>query len=652
MTVKRITRRDFLRVSLVAGAGLSAASTGMLALAQDATQQAVPAKFAEAPMLADMVTAGTLPPVEQRLPKVPFVVGPGTLASAEFVDWQPGKYGGTIHTTNLNGTLQEIGIVLAMSILRAPDQSTTDPLPAIVSDYKVNADYTEFTLTIREGLKWSDGQPVTTNDVKFLWELYGDTRIFPTFPTVVRAQGAADGTPGKLTVTDDYTFSIAFDKPYGAFVAQLASWIPGYTMLFRPAHYLKTLHGDYTPVDKIQPILDKMKIDTWENLVIQQAFEHWNLTQPYAIGVPSLAPWIVEQSTTSLIRLTRNPYYWKVDNTGQQLPYVDFIEAPNTNDLQTMILNVAAGKYDVVTQYAQLKEMPLYTQNADSAHIKTVLTGSINNPSLLFLNHDFEYDKDGSAWQKLVSDPRFGSALAYAIDKDDVNKNLYFGLYDTDGITKETYDVDKSNALLDEIGMSKRDSDNFRTDPNGERFEFVITTAEIQPDFVGLGELLKGYFDAVGIRTTLNVVADDLFSQRMTANQTMATIHWSDGPMWAPMISIDYVPYWKGTWAPMSGQYWLSNGASGRKPPAYIQEFFDIHVARFAVPPGSSEGKAAYAKLEEWFASHYATIWPTGHIKKPEVFNADLGNVAKDNYTNDRELDYCMEQLYFQTQNN
>ncbi len=258
MTVKRITRRDFLRVSLVAGAGLSAASTGMLALAQDATQQAVPAKFAEAPMLADMVTAGTLPPVEQRLPKVPFVVGPGTLASAEFVDWQPGKYGGTIHTTNLNGTLQEIGIVLAMSILRAPDQSTTDPLPAIVSDYKVNADYTEFTLTIREGLKWSDGQPVTTNDVKFLWELYGDTRIFPTFPTVVRAQGAADGTPGKLTVTDDYTFSIAFDKPYGAFVAQLASWIPGYTMLFRPAHYLKTLHGDYTPVDKIQPILDKM----------------------------------------------------------------------------------------------------------------------------------------------------------------------------------------------------------------------------------------------------------------------------------------------------------------------------------------------------------------------------------------------------------
>ncbi len=639
-----MTRRRFLTSTAAAGAGLTVAGDGLNGFAQAAS-----GTLAEAPMLSDLVKSGKLPAIAERVPKVPFVVGPGTLVSKDFLDFQPGKYGGNIRVTNLNGQLQELGIVTAMSILRAPDQSTTDPLPAIVSKCDVSPDYTKYTLTIRDGLKWSDGHPVTTEDVRMLWQLYGDKRIFPSFPTTVRTQGSGSGTPGALTVVDTLTFTIAFDKPYGAFLAQLASWIPGYTMLFRPAHYIKQFHPDYTPMDKIQPVLDRLKIDTWQNLVIQQNIEHWNLSQNYAIGIPSLAPWVVEESTTSIIRMVRNPYYWKVDTAGNQLPYVDKVEAPNTNDIQTLVLNVAAGKYDVVTQYAQLKEMPLYKQNAQSSNIKAVLTGSINNPSLLFLNHDYDYQTPDSVWQKLVSDPRFGSALAYAIDKHDVNKNLYFGLYDTNGLTKETFDQAKANALLDELGMSKRDADNFRNGPDGKRFEFVITTAEIQPDFAGLGELLKNYLDAVGIRTTLNVVADQLYSQRMAANQTMATIHWSDGPMWGPLISVDYLPNNKGSWAPLSYQYWASNGAGGRKPPAYIQEFFDIHTARQAVPPGSPEGKAAYAKLEDWFSKHYATIWPTGHIKKPEVFKANLGNVAKDGYSSDRALDYCMEQLYYQS---
>src|SRR5258708_11834377 len=166
MSSKKLTRRDFLRLTAATGVGLAAARTGMLALAQNGTpgtgKYPVPAKFAESPMLAAQVAAGKLPPLEQRIPKEPFVVGSGTLASAQWVDWKPGKFGGTVRVTNLNGTLQEIGIVLAMSILRAPDQSTTDPLPAIVSSYDVNKDYTQYTMTIRDGLKWSDGTPVST----------------------------------------------------------------------------------------------------------------------------------------------------------------------------------------------------------------------------------------------------------------------------------------------------------------------------------------------------------------------------------------------------------------------------------------------------------------------------------------------------------
>ena len=89
--------------------------------------------------------------------------------------------------------------------------------------------------------------------------------------------------------------------------------------------------------------------------------------------------------------------------------------------------------------------------------------------------------------------------------------------------------------------------------------------------------------------------------------------------------------------------------AAGRKPPPYLQEFFDLHVARKAVPPESPEGAALYAELKNWFAEHYATIWPVGRMTDPTVFNADLGNVIKEGYTDDRALDYGMEQLFYRT---
>ncbi len=228
----------------------------------------------------------------------------------------------------------------------------------------------------------------------------------------------------------------------------------------------------------------------------------------------------------------------------------------------------------------QIKEMPLYRENAERSNIGTVLHGSINNPPIVFLNHDFDYEAENSVWQQLVTDPRFGSVLASAIDKDDVNQNLYFGFYKTEGITKETYEPERSNQLLDELGMAERDADGFRLDPNGDRFELVITTAAISPDFLGLGELLKVYFEDVGIRTTLDVIGNDLFTQRMQGNELMATIHWSDEPIWGPGISEDYLPRAKGEWAPMSGLYFNTDGASGRQPPPHIQEFFDLHVAR------------------------------------------------------------------------
>merc|ERR1711964_128312 len=98
----------------------------------------VPTKYNEVPFFAAQVASGQLPPIEKRLPAEPFVVGPGVLNSERWLDWEGGRYGGTIRTPNLNGGVHELALAMGMTILRAPDQSTKDPLPAIVSSYQIS----------------------------------------------------------------------------------------------------------------------------------------------------------------------------------------------------------------------------------------------------------------------------------------------------------------------------------------------------------------------------------------------------------------------------------------------------------------------------------------------------------------------------------
>ena len=441
-----------------------------------------------------------------------------------------------------------------------------------------------------------------------------------------------------------------FSQPYGFFLANLASWIPDYTLLFRPAHFIKQFHADYTPMDKIQPILDELEVETWEQLVQLKDMPHWELHRAHGLDVPSLAPWVGIEATSTGYKLERNAYYWKVDVAGNQLPYADFIVAENSADLEAIKLNTAAGEYDVVTSYAQLKELPIYLENADKG-IATVLHGSINNPPVLFLNQDFEYDKEGSAWQTLMNDKRFGKALALSVDKDDVNDNVYFGLYKLDTITDLAYDPAQSNTLLDAVGMDTRDSEGFRFGPDGNPFTLDIITANVSPDFLLVGELFKQYFEEIGVRTSFTVLGSQIWSQRQANNEHMATVHWSDRPIWAPGISEDFGPYAKGDWAQQSYLYYNTGGETGREPPDYMMEYFDLVEAWKVYPPQSPQGEAAFADLMDWFSRNYVSIWPTGSMTVPTVYNADMGNVIKEGYPFDRALDYGMEQLFFRTMN-
>lgn len=589
--------------------------------------------FLEPPALAEKVAAGTLPAIDERLPPQPFVVGAGTLLPEENMTWQDGRYGGTIEAAS-TGNTGFINIAGGATILRSPSQSTAVSTPNIVSSLEHNPDFTVYTFTIREGLRWSDGEPLTTEDVRFAFEdLYGDKDVKRPWPTALYTQGNADLGPAKLTVVDPLKFELTFSKPYGYFSADLNSWIPYYTDLIKPAHYLKQFHAKYADADELKALVKKDRKANWVELLAYRDVLHWDVGEQRALGMPVLNAWMLTQSTENRRVYERNPYFWHVDGSGHQLPYIDKVVNNIVVDTDAQTNAVLAGQVTLASGgEVSLNKMSVYKQNAERSGLNIFTTGSFNSPLQLFLNRDYEYKKDASSWQTLMSDPqsRFGQAVAAAIDTKAINDSVYYGLYQPLAPEFQQHDPALANQLLDSAGMAKKDSKGMRLGPDGKAFTLQVTHNGGAADFDPVTELIKEQLEDVGVRVDLEKIDGILYDQRKAANQMMSSINWNDGNGWQSGISEDYLPASKGPWSPATWSYFTSNGQQGRKPSADLQEFYRLHTERKQYPPESAEGQALYSQMQTWLREHYAFI-PTAGVKTtPNVVDRRLRNIPKE----------------------
>ncbi|MEU4197113.1 ABC transporter substrate-binding protein [Kribbella sp. NPDC026611] len=589
--------------------------------------------FIEPPSLAEKVAAGTLPPIDQRLPEQPFVVGPGTLIQNEYMDWQDGKYGGTFKgaATFPSGWLNIAG---GATILRSPSQSTAVSAPNIVSAFSHSDDYKTFKFSIRKGLRWSDGVPLTTEDVRFPFEdMYQDKNVQTPWPTELYTQGNANLGPATLKIVDQYNFELDFSRPYGSFIADLNSWIPYYNDLFKPAHYLKQFHQTYAKPAALAALVKSNRRANWVQLLTYKDVLHWDAGDPRALGMPTLNAWVLSKSTENRSVYDRNPYFWHVDKSGHQLPYVDQVVIDRVVDTDALTNAVLGGQVSIASGgEVALNKMPVYKQNAERSKFRVFTTKSFNNPLVVYLNQDYQYQDQSSVWQKLMADPahRFGKAIEAAIDPEGISKSVYFGLYNKPGPEWQGHDPALAKTLLDEVGMNRTDSKGFRLGPDGKPFVFRLTHSAGSPDFDPVAELLKEQLGQVGINVQIERIEGTLFDQRKAANQIMASMAWNDGPAWASGMSEDFLPASKGPWSPATWTYFTSNGKEGRKPPAYLQKFYDLYTARKAFPPESPQGKKAYDDLMAWFRQSYVFIPTAGVRVTPNIVDARLRNVQKE----------------------
>ncbi|MGE3268595.1 MAG: ABC transporter substrate-binding protein, partial [Chloroflexota bacterium] len=279
-----------------------------------------PAKLGEAPMLAELVKAGKLPPVEERIPEEPLVLKPMTGI---------GKYGGTWRrgfTGPADG--ENFNRIMGAEKPLHVDFTGNTIVPAVAKSWELLDGSKVIRLHLRKGMKWSDGHPFTADDWIFWFEdFYQNKDVTPT-PT---AEMSINGKPGEMVKVDETTVEFRFPEAYPMFVDVLSAFTQmggghalggtqwgGFMGPYAPAHYLKQFHPKYVGEDKATELARAAGMDSWN--------AHLKFKNNYQLNpeVPSLGPWrTITPINTPTWTLERNPYYWGVDTEGNQLPYID-----------------------------------------------------------------------------------------------------------------------------------------------------------------------------------------------------------------------------------------------------------------------------------------------------------------------------------------
>ena len=639
--------------------------------------------YAEAPMLTRQVEEGALPPLEQRLPETPKVADE---LSEKYVEHESGNYGGTLHTAT---TAVNWSPTLFMgsdeNLLTQIDMNSGVITPNILEDYSFNEDYTVFTFKLRKGLKWSDGEDVTMEDVEFcVKDVIFNSELTPVLDTKWRSGSMADGTPMEFEALSDLEFQITFAAPYGGFLSRLCtsdSWA-GYTDTIKPAHYLKRFHKEYAeechgsleayyefiaPFAKIMGYDDPAAEGTWCYVFNQVDVVNWELSDPtdcltteYFPGLvdsnfPVLYAWVMESSANNRQIYVRNPYYWKVDAEGKQLPYVDYVESAYIEDEENFTLSILAGDVDF-SGVISADNMTLYLENEEKGNYtyKSAIEGATFG--VVFFNINYGLNADGTvkedaasqAWQEMVSDLRFRQALMYAIDVEETAQTIYNGLPLVNDLYTCDHDIEKANALLDEMGALDVDGDGFRETPSGAKFSWLIWMPT-GFGYTSFCEFYVEYWHELGLNCDGYVTDTSIISTSEKANEIPMRIYYSSEPSFWFFIDGDIEK-----WAPLYDAWFKAGGMSGDvsadgeylEPTEDVKEIYRLSNEKMQVDVNTVATEVV-PKLMKILADQCYVIMPIVHTPGGMAYSNRLGNIPYNTDVMVHTLNFDMDSLYF-----
>lgn len=580
----------------------------------------------ETPSLQVEVAAGKLPPVAQRLPAEPLVVtldGPGLSA---------GKPGGELRT--LIGRTRDIRLMSTFGYARLVGYDAKWNLaPDLLKSIDVQ-DERIFTMTLRRGHKWSNGDPFTTEDFRYYWEDVANNKdLSPSGPPV---DLLVDGEAPKVEIIDAVTVRYSWSKRHPNFLARLAAAAPLY--IYRPSTYLKQFHGKYGDQAQLQAKVTQARMRNWAQLHnrLDNLFE---FDQP---DLPTLEPWrIVTKPPAIRFVVERNPFYHRVDGNGVQLPYIDRVIV-NQADGKLIPAKAAAGEVDLQARNLSFKDFTFLKENEKRSGYKTLLWRTAKGSQVALLPN---LNVSDPVWRKLNRDVRYRRALSAGIDREAVNQSLYYGLgvegnntmlpdtpmFREDNLTAwAKYDVKLANRLLDELGLNRRGPNNIRLLPDGRPLEIIVETAGEDSEQSDVLELVAESWAKIGVKLLIKPSQRDVLYNRVFSGETVMSVFFGfENGMATPAMSPAEL-------APMSqvqlqwpkwGQYYETKGAQGETPDMpEAQELAELY-RKWVNAANRDERAALWQAMLKIHAQQQFTIGIVSGVYQPIVATRALRNI-------------------------
>ncbi len=602
---------------------------GLVVLAYAASAIGSPAgalEMTETPYFAKAVKAGELPPVGERIPQEPIVFdGDGKKLTL-------GVQGGDLRM--LMGRVKDVRMAVVYGYARLVGFDTSFNLkPDIAKSVDVE-DGRIFTFRLRKGHKWSDGKPFTSEDFRYYWEdIVNNKELSPSGPPRILL---VDGEAPKVEFIDETTIRYSWSKPNPFFLAALAGARPLY--IYRPAHYLKKYHARYVKADKLAAMVKASGQRNWVALHFKKDHQYKNEN----IKMPTLQPWVnTTKKPSERFIFKRNPYFHRIDGNGRQLPYIDQLVMTIANN-KLIPAKTGSGETDLQARYLQFNNYT-FVKQGEKRNGYTVRRWRPAKGAKIALFPNLTI-KD-PVWRALFRKADFRRALSLAINREDINQTVYFGLgtesnntvlagspfYKEEYRTKwATYDLDGAAKLLDGLGLNKRDDQGVRLLADGRRLEIIVETAGEDSEQTDILELIKDDWLKIGVKMFVKPLQRENLRNRIFAGQTQMSV-WSGLENAVP--TADWAP---DELAPTSqqqlqwsswGNYYETSGKGGEKPDmAVADELLKLNDDWRNAASKEKRGEI-WRKMLDIHADRIFSIGIIAGVPQPVVVSNRLHNV-------------------------
>lgn len=647
--MRNMTRREFLRALTISAAGMAAASCAQptpqviekevavekivketvvvekeVAVEKVITATPVQTKYGESPQLAGLVAQDMLPSVDERLPEEPLVISPHE---------EIGQYGGTWHRVITNPNDTTLNHRLTYECLLRSNHDSSQLVPNVAKSWEVAPDGRSFTFALRRGMKWSDGAPFSADDIMYYYEdVLGNADLSPSFPSWL----TTGGEPGVIEKVDDYTIRFTFTQPHGLFMYLVAA-SSGLSICANPAHYLRQFHIDYADKATLDKMVQEAGVEFWYQLYGNKNNVQANTERPviaaWKLSVPPPKQPLVAE---------RNPFYWKVDTEGNQLPYIDRIEFMLVTNAEASNLRAMAGEVDMQMRGISFSNYTLYQENREQGDYRVVLWDQGKPSDTCIYPNVCHQDP---VMKEIIGDKRFRYAFSLAINRQEIIDAIYLGMatarqlaplpsspfyLESQAQNLLEHDPDRANELLDEMGLTERDSEGYRLRPDGQRLSILFEHANHFATWTPIGELLTEHFKAIGIQLEDKEYARQLYMEHVRANEHDIGC-WNGTSAWNPLIDPRaWIPFRSGSslFAVPYARWYETGGKEGEEPTGDLRKVLDI-FDEITVTADKDEQVKLWHQIMELNRENLWTVGISTDAPQPCIVKNNFRNVPE-----------------------